>query len=113
LNKFPQIREALIHVEGAFTEEDSPYPEEFKILPSQSTVIADIKRVLKKFPEVRESEYFTIHYLREEVNVFFSIVLDMATSVSDAQRIGRLVRIGILQEISYITEATINYELAK
>jgi len=112
LSKFPHIREALIHVEGAVTESVESYPEDFKILPSHATVVADIKRVLKQFPEVITSGYFAIHYLGEEVHAIFSIRLDPNTTVSDLQRAPTArMREEILQQVPYLKDVSINLEL--
>uniref|UniRef100_A0A6B2L502 Cation efflux protein cytoplasmic domain-containing protein n=1 Tax=Arcella intermedia TaxID=1963864 RepID=A0A6B2L502_9EUKA len=110
LEKFPQVREALIHVEGGAVSSDPGYHEDHKILPSHSTVVLDIKKELKAFPHIRDSDFYSIHYLGEEVHASFAIILDSATSVKEAKEIGIEAKKVVLQQIPYLTDVVIKLD---
>jgi len=105
----------LIHVEGGAIEGDKPigYHNDHKLLPPHATVVSDIKKVLENIPEIRDSDFFAIHYLGEEVHAIFAIMLDSTTSVKEAQIIGNEARQQILSEVSYLTDVSIKLELTK
>jgi len=133
LNHFPNVREALIHVEGAVVEPTEETPEKqhkkeeteeitkkekafypsHTILTPHAVIVGDIKKVLKTIPFIKESDFFAIHYLGADIHAIFAIVVSSDTSVREAQHIAKIAREKVLAELPYLAEVTIKLELTK
>jgi divalent metal cation (Fe/Co/Zn/Cd) transporter len=113
LSLFPQIREALIHVEG--NTQLTPM-QEFKLMTNQSTVIREIHNAIESNSElshkITHSDNFVIHYLGEKIEVIFSIQLNGTNTIDEATNIAKELKTLILKEIPYITNVIIKLELS-